>query len=463
MNQNGKSPNELLVYVYNVTEDEWPFIESMSHRPKQNALIAECEDASDCYFMSMAMETDFVYISPKNISENYQAYAKQLLGYAKATVIVPKSMSHLVCDDLLRDATAYEQLLDLCEKYSKVNLISYSATSQLYTLADALRLSGINITTPEAPDSPSSWTVNFFGSKSGIRQLAQKSVAAEPDFIMPEGLICVGKNDAVKIAADRYIKQKGVVLKTNKGSGGNGVLIFREGDLPIDYHACELAILAKMNSDKYWDYFPIVVESLVSINLGMSSSLPNVEFKIHKSGRIEFLYACTMKVTADGLFYGVDINEDLLSDRLETRIIDTGYYIAEQYAAAGYRGYFDIDLMVSKNGVVYVCESNCRHTGGTDTYRIAKKLIGKDFMDDAYVLSRSKFDLPRHKAWNLTTLLDSLTPILYDPKKKEGIIINSENSILDGRLIYTIIGKNKKNAYQIEDRMKSLVAEYGLP
>ncbi len=459
MNQNGKNISELSVYAYNMTEDEWPFIESISHRPKQNYLISECENAADCYFLSMATEPHFVYLSPKPISNAFQKYAQQLLGYSHAEVITPHTTSHLICDDVLRDSTAYKRLCALCEQYQKINLISFSATSQLYTLADALRREGFSVITSEAPDQPSSWTVNFFGSKSGIRQLAQKSVAVEPDFIMPEGLICVGKNDAVKIAADRYVKQKGVVLKTNKGSGGNGVLIFRDGDLPNDYRACEQAILEKMNSDKYWDYFPIIVENLVSINVGANGSLPNVEFKIHRSGRIEMLYVCTMKVTPDGIFYGVDISDELLSDRLETQIIDTGYYIAEQYAAAGYRGHFDIDLMVAKNGQVFVCESNCRNTGGTDTFKIAKKLIGKDFMDDAYVLSRSKYELPQHANWTFTSILTALKPILFQTKTKEGIIINSENSILDGRLIYTIIGLSKKRAYNFEEKMKQLLEE----
>lgn len=281
-------------------------------------------------------------------------------------------------------------------------------------------------------------------------------MAVEPDFIMPNGLICVGRFDAARIAADKYIKEKGVVLKTNKGSGGNGVLIFRENDLPTDFSDCEKQILARMNSDRYWDFFPIIIESLVVVNNEQNLS-PNVEFKIHKNGKIEFLYLCSCKVTPEGVFYGIDISDDLIPDRLSAQLIDMGYYIAEQYAAAGYRGHFDVDMMMAKNGNVFVCESNCRNTGGTDVYRIARKLIGKDFMDVAYVMSRSKFELPKNVTWSFNLLLNKLKPILYHHKNKEGVIINSENSIADGSLIYTIIAKNKRRVYSIEAEMISLL------
>lgn len=459
--QNDEDPlgkrGEVYVYVFNMVEDEWPFIESVTHRPKQNYLIADCENAADAYYLSTATETEAIYVSPKSISQHFQDYAKQLLHFRSLQVIVPKSNTRLICDDLLKDNDALTQLIHLCRPYKRVVLVSYAATPQFFTLADTLIREGLPIVTPETPALHASWTVNFFGSKSGIRQLAQKSAGVEPDFIMPDGLICVGRFDAARIAAAKFLKEKGVVLKTNKGSGGNGVLIFREHDLPNDYDACEKKILAKMNSDKYWDYFPIIIESLIAVNNEQNLS-PNVEFKIHKNGRIEFLYLCSCKVTPGGVFYGVDISDDVIPDRMATQLIDMGYFIAEQYAESGYRGHFDIDMMIGRNNKVYVCETNCRNTGGTDTYRLAKRLIGKDFLDDAFVLSRSKFQLPQRRQWTLEKVLKSLDQFLYSKKTKEGIIINSENSINDGLLIYTIFGKNRRRAYDIEQTMSTILA-----
>lgn len=450
----------LSVYVYNMPEDEWPFIDSVAHRPKRNDYIADCENVSDCYFLGSGKESDLIYVSPKTISPAFQEYAKNLMGYKNTQVIVPQTKTHLICDDLLQDPEAFGKILDAAKNYQQIILTSYAASPQIYSLKAMLQKSGITVLTPELPEPANAWTVNFFGSKSGIRQLAQQSVAKEPDFVMPEGLICFGKYDAAKIAADRYIREKGVVIKTNKGSGGSGVLIFREGDLPFNYAECERAIIAKMNSDNYWDYFPIVIEDLISANMNAPGVFPNVEFKIHRNGRIEFLYYCETKVTPKGVYYGLDIGDNVLNDRLTARIIDTGYYIAEKYSEAGYRGHFDVDMMVARSGQVYVNESNTRNTGGTDIYRIVRKLLGKDFVDDVHVLTRGKSDLPKNVKWTFPEILEKTKHLLFNLKKKEGLIINSESSLNEGKIVYTTIAKSKTKAVKLEAELLKILDSF---
>ena len=202
-----------------------------------------------------------------------------------------------------------------------------------------------------------------------------------------------------------------MVLKTNKGCGGNGVLIFRDKNLPYHYTACERKLSQILS-----------------------------------------------QVTPSGEFYDQDINDDILNDRLDTRITDTGYYIAEQYAAAGYRGHFDVDMIAGKNGQLYVSESNTRNTGWTDTYKIVKKLIGNDFLNQVYVLNRDNFRLTKNRWTNLDNLLHALSPLLYSPQTCTGIIVNSENWLKNKYLLYTIIAPNKKTAYEYQEKMTALLA-----
>lgn len=453
-NGNGDKKTDLNVYVFNVIEDEWAFIDSISDPDRKAKMIDKSENACDCYFLAMgASENNFVYITPKQISGDFFDYTKRLFNFKEATVLNPEMRSHLICDDLIADPKTFKQLTEKAKEYKRIVLTSYAATSQLYRLRDKLVELGFEVYLPEAPEIDCAWTVNFFGSKSGIRQLAQKSAAVEPDFVMPEGVICVGRFDAAKIAANKYLRQKGVVIKTNKGSGGSGVLIYRENDLPNHYTECEKVLHESLNHDKYWENYPIVVEDLVNINYAVNGGFPNIEFKILKNGRIEMLYYCTMAVTKKGVYYGLDINKETLNSRIVARIIDTGYYVAEQYASAGYRGHFDIDMIAAKNGQIYVCESNTRNTGGTDIYKIALRLLGKEFMTEGYVTSRSKFKLPHDKEMTFGQVLEALEPLLYSPKSKEGVILNTAN-IEDQSLIYMAIGKNKKRAYDFENKMK---------
>ena len=452
-NQNG----ELLVYFYNVVEDEWSFINAFSDPVRKAKEIEACKNTSDCYFLGLSSEPNFVFVSPVVISKEFQDYAKSLMNYKQGEVIVPKTKSHLLCEDFLSDKNLIDGFVKKVKDYKKVSLVSYSATSQFYKVKDYLTENGVNVYTPEAPEIDSAWTVNFFGSKSGIRQLAQKSVALEPDFMMPDGMICWGKFDAAKIAADKFLKQKGVVIKTNKGSSGNGLFIFREGELPSNYQECEKKIQEYLGQEEYWEKFPIIVEDLVNINYNAGGGFPNIEFKIQKSGRIEMLYYCSMLVTKKGKYYGMHVNDEILNERLTARFIDTGYFVAEQYGSAGYRGHFDIDMIAAKNGHVYITESNNRNTGGTDVYKIVNKLIGKDFMDDCYVITQEEDKIKSLQFLTFTKLLTALEPVLYSPKSREGIIINSQNSLKDKRLIYAVIGATKKRALQIQTETLSLL------
>lgn len=448
---------EKTVYISNLSEDVWPFIEAISDKRKRLAEIEENANLADRDLFTTSEESDLVFISPKPIDANFLEYYKDLFGIRKLEILTPQISSGETCKDVYEDKVLFERLIDFANHAKKLTLISYATSDQFLDLVGQLRDRGITVYTPETPEEEDAWTVNFYGSKSGIRQLAQQSVAEEPDFLISDGLICVGIADAAKIAAKKYIKEGGVVIKTNKGHSGAGVLILRAGELPIEYKACEKSIYSILQSDAYWEKFPIVVESLINVNYAVGGGFPNVEFKISKSGRIDYLYYCGLRVTKDGVFQGVEMNEDVMNDRLMTRIIDMGFFIGEKYAASGYRGYYDVDLVAAKNNNIYVSESNVRRTGGSHVYKTALKLIGKDFLNDSYVLSNNSYPLPNDLNLNFVDLLTELKPVLFNKKTKEGLVIASANVLKQGQLAYMVFAKNEKRALEIERKAKQLL------
>jgi len=448
---------EKVVYIFNMSEDVWPFISAITDKKLHKWEIDDNADLSDRGELFTNADVEgLIYISPKKIDESFISYVKELFSIRKLEILVPAIHTGVICDDILRDETIMARLVDASNSVKKLTLTSYSTSPQFLYLIDVLRSKGITVYTPESPEIDCTWTVNFFGSKSGIRQLVQMSGAKEPDLKMPEGVVCSGIIDASKIAANKFIKENGVVLKTNKGHSGSGVLIFRNNDLPHEYKACEQAIHEILVKDLYWEQFPIVIESLINTNPFIAGGFPNVEFKIQKNGKIEFLYYCGLRVTKDGVFHGIEVHQDIVSDRVSARIIDTGFFVAEQYAAAGYRGYFDVDFAAAKNGEIYVTESNTRRTGGTHAYKAGEILIGKDFMKDSYILSDNALTLPEH-VMTFTEVYDALVPVLFDKRKKEGVVIASSNLIRQHRLAYVIFGNNKNRAIEIEFRMGELL------
>lgn len=451
--------NELVIYIYNVVEDEWSFLSAIQPIDKRFEMINDCNGSSECYLFANASESEFIYISPIEISNGFKNYFQTITKNKKVEIFVPQKRTGLICKDLYTDKQLFGDLIQKAKKYKKVKLISYATSPEFLELKERMIQLGLNVYTPEAPNIENAWTVNFFGSKSGIRQLAQQSRAVEPDFIMPEGVICIGKLDAAKIAANTYIREKGVVLKTNKGSGGHGVMIFRDGELPKDYKSCEKRIFELLSEDGYWEKFPIIIEELINVNYSAFGANPNIEFKIHRNGKIEMLYYCVMMVTKEGKYYGLDIHEDVLNERTAARITDTGYFIAEKYAEEGYRGHFDIDMIAGKNSHIYVCESNTRNTGGTDIYKLVYDLYGEDFFSDVYVLNRNDYKFKTQATPTFEKVTETIKPIAYDKKNKEGVVISSAAPIKEKQMLYTVLGKNKKRAYQLQQDLFELLGK----
>ena len=211
--------NDLVVYIYNIVEDESSFLSSVQPRSKRNEMINDCNVYTECYLFTNSQESKFIYISPLDISNNFINYFQSVTANKKINVMVPKMRTGLICKDLYTDKELFGSLVRIARKYNKIKLVCYASSYEFLELKEKLIQLGINVITPEAPELENAWIVNFFGSKSGIRQLAQKSKSIEPEFIVPEGVISFGKIEAAKIAANRYIRNKGIVLKTNKGSG----------------------------------------------------------------------------------------------------------------------------------------------------------------------------------------------------------------------------------------------------
>lgn len=448
---------ESTVYIFNMSEDVWPFISAMSDKQKQKLEIEENADLGDRDLFSFCDEETMLFVLPRPVDGGFFDYFTSLFGKRNFRVLVPKIHTGVICEDILHDDNIMQALVDAANGSRRLVVKSYTTSQQFLDLVRALRERGLTIFTPEAPEEEDAWTVNFFGSKSGIRQLSQQSRAVEPDFIMADGIVVSGIIDASRIAANKYVSEHGVVIKTNKGHSGAGVLLLREGELPGEYAPCQKAILEILEKDEYWKLFPIVIESLLSVNQTVGGGYPNVEFQILKNGHVEFLYSGGMRVTKDGVFLGMEIHNSAISEQAAVRMVDTGFFIGEQYRANGYRGYFDVDFVASKNGHMYVTESNVRRTGGTHVFATAEKLFGKDFMYLTYVLSNNAYALTKDKTFTFNEMLTKLAPILFNKRTREGLIIISENLLFYHQLGYIIFGKTEKRARDIEAKMIELL------
>jgi hypothetical protein len=460
---NSSSSNNLAatatLYISNVSEDVWSFISEISDVSRRQYEIGENSLLSDRDLLCFAGKHNARIILPHAVDETFWQYYIKTFGNKNVEVWVPEKHTGEISNDIANDEKLLQKIVEFAKQTKKLNIVGYSTSYQFLSLVKKLKELGVPVSTPQSPEEADAWTVNFYGSKSGIRQLAQQSAVIEPDMKMSYGMVSSGIIDTAKIAAKMYVKEHGVVLKINKGHSGAGMFIWREGDLPSTFNECEQAILTHLKKDKYWEKFPIVVEELVNINLSLGGGNPNVEFKILKNGEVKFLYFCGMRVTKDGVFKGVEIHKDALSEKVVAQMTDTGFYIGEQYASQGYRGYFDVDFVAAKNGELYVTESNVRRTGGTHVYHVAKDLFGSDFMYEVFTLSNNIYQLPNTSIKSFDDLMKRLEPVLFSKTAKEGVVIACANLLERHEFGYVIFGKTKNRALEIETQMEDLLQQ----
>lgn len=440
-----------------MSEDVWEFISSITDEKQHKYELDENSHLADRELFTNINEQNLIFISPEPLEETFIQYFKQLSGIREVTVLVPDSHSGLICEDILRDTTVLDRLIS--EGHSSEHLVikSYSASKQFYKLLKRLKKESFQVTTPESPAEEDSWTVNFYGSKSGIRQLIDK--LHKDNIQMAPGVICSGAEDAAILAASWYIRHKGVVIKTHKGHAGAGVLLYKNGSLPSEFTECKETILQTLKKDRYWDLFPIIVESFVDTDKSISDGFPNIEYKILPDGTIKPLYPCGMRVSPEGVFMGVEIHSSIFTKEMTNQLISLGNTIAEQYVQDGYRGNFEFDFAAGKDGQLYITESNVRKTGGTYVYETARKLAGEDFLDTVYVLSTNVYKLTTAHIYTFDELLKTLEPLLYSSQTGEGVIIASANLLKQKCIGYIVIGKNKTNALSLETKMKDILAK----
>ncbi len=429
------------IYIFNPSEDVWPFINSISNKKEHKSEIEWCADVAERDVISISNEINPIFICPKKINKLYIKYIEDLFETKEIKTLTPNIHSGEICKDIINDKEIFKKIT----KFKKIKLVSYSASSQFTKLVLALRRNGIQVETPEAPDLINLWTVNHYGSKSGIRKTLSPS-------LMSGGLICKSIEEAILIAKNKYINNSlGVVIKTDKGHGGDGIKIVKKGDIEKSNKSLHDYFSKLFNKNLYWSKFSIVVEDLLDI----SNGTPSIEYKI-VNNKIIFLYYCSMRVDKKGFYKGQEVNKKCISKHFVTEIKKIGNLLAKEYLKSGYKGYFDVDFIISKDNKIFVTESNLRRTGGTHVYKAAEKLIGKDFMEKTYILSNNDYLLPTHK-FDFKKIKKLLSPILFNKQTKEGIVISSYNSFKQNMFAYIIFGDNKKRALSIENKMGVLL------
>ncbi len=434
------------IFIGNIGEIDIPLTRFMNEERKEFYIF---ENHALCDRFMFSQEDDRILITPYPLDKEFVADTCRLLKFGNFQNWSPSKLEESICQSILKDKKLYLKVVDLIKKNPQINIVAYADTPEFIDFVLYLKKKGLKFKTPELPIEGKLWTVDFFGSKSGFRQATPK--INNKSLKLPEGYICSTPDETIGWAR-YFIKVKGgCVIKTNRGTAGEGVKIIKKED--VANKDDELFIIDFLNSEPCWKTNPIIVEEYVKADLTIAGGNPDVEYKIIDN-KIFPLYFCGMRVTPEGAFKGLEIGKDSAPNNVIDALFSWGNEWACLLKDMGYRGYFDVDCLYNSPGNIYLLESNIRRTGGTHVYETCERLLEKDFLNKYYIIGNNLMPTSRFNQKSYQELKSAVKPLLYPINgQKEGVILTIINILKQGRVGYMIIGPNKSRALEIENSL----------
>lgn len=408
------------IFIANLAEIALDLTRTMG---KTQAETEIWEDHALCDRFIFFKNDDKILITPFLLDPIFFKDSCLLMRFKNIVNFAPENSQPSLCESILADKKLLSKLKELLSVNPEIKLYSYAATKEFFHLAEVLKVTNL----PEAPRLENRWTQEFFGSKAGFRQAAAVLGSNFPK--MPEGAICTS-NDELKGWAT-YFSDTGYVQKHNHGLAGAGLKIVKSKDVKT----------TSINENTW----PVVIERYIDPDLTVCGGAPNVELKI-EDGKVIPSYVCSMRVTPEGVFQGIEIGNGAVSEKPANELLSAGRLWGEYLAKRGYNGYFEIDFVAGIDKKIYPIEANLRRTGGTHVYETALRLLGKQWSDN-YIVARNIFAT---KFRNYGELKQATKNLFY--KNGEGLIITVANYLVKNKLGYIVIGKTQKRALEIEKK-----------
>lgn len=391
-----------------------------------------------------------IIVTPFPISPLLFKNNVKVSGFKNCLNLYPYKVDISLSEAIIKDKALMEKLSDIIKANSGIRISPYAVTPSFINLMEILKKKNLNFVVKERPYKNSDWTVQFLDSKIGSRleidKIKDKSVNT------PRSIICRNKKEAVSVAEWFYNKNISYVIKANFGEGGWGTLIIKIKDNK-SWDEVLSKINKEFNSNCIWDGGLILIEEYIETERGISSGCPSSELFLSENGP-KVTYICDQVVTEAGNFLGITLGRGALNKRIESKINKASIVVGKRFWELGYRGFFDIDFVLSKKGgTPYIIETNMRRTGGTHIFDTARSIFEDRWKNKTFILSQDSFCYGE-KLLSGKTILEKLKDILFPiNNKKRGIIISIINK-WKPTLGFIIVEESSDKALKLYSKMK---------
>src|SRR5680860_1266069 len=404
----------------------------LEHYLSERAMFWECDDK--------------VVITPYLINNSLINKNAELFNFNNLKNLAPSTINISLSKAIINDRSLWNAIVKIIKDNPGINVSSYAVTEDFMLLIRGFKKRNLKFTSNEKPEQESEWTVSYLDSKVGFRLEMNKIQSSLKESIVPEGFICRDKKEAMNIAKWFYKKKRSCVVKVNYGESGWGTVILKIEDFG-SIEVLEKGLEREFNSDLIWDKTLIVVEEFIKPNKNIGGGSPSTEVYVDDYGP-KLTYSCGQLLVNQKEFIGVAMGNKYFNDDINSKFKNIGLAVGKRYWELGYRGFFDIDFVISSQGKPYAIETNNRRTGGTHVFDIARNLLGRKRGKKFYLISRDSFKYG-NKNLSSKISIDKMSYIMYPIKNnKKGIVV----TIIDECLPvfgFVIIANDAKEANQI--------------
>lgn len=395
-------------------------------------------------------------ITPTPIQPAHLEFTCDLSGWKNVINLFPQQSTESICSDLINDAKINGQVLKLIEDNPGIEIIPYRHTEEFYKFIDYLNERKLRFKLPETLPGEFRFVESYFHSKRGFRHLWEMIKDDSLDIGIPEGFITADREEAIQAAKYFKANQKDFVFKYNRGVQGVGVLLNNIADLPDDSAEFEKS-LYKMLEDDIWLEGCIVVEQKIDVDVTVLGGSPNVEMKILENGDVTESYACEQVLDKDRkTFMGVGINKEVHKNTYMKTAFKAAKRYGQKLSDMGYRGVFDMDLVISKDRKLYAVEANLRRTGGTHIHEFCETLLGSDYMFN-YCVKSYETKTGQNGSVLYEEIKERLVDLMVTKERNQGLIFANPDFLKMGHLVLMLISDSRAGLADLEKRITERV------
>ncbi len=432
------------------------------------------EERMLCLLLLLRMpRTKVIYVTSTPIEEVIVDYYLHLIP-GMTSMHAKSRLTLLACHDssniaLTNKLLSKPRLLQHIKDLIPVNEVAHLTTFNVTPLEERLAVE-LGIPLYGCPAS-----LNYFGSKTGSREVFRNS-----GLLLPDGFenLYSEKDVLSALASLRELnpKIKRAVLKLNEGFSGDGNAVFKfpAGDLNTDSFRSNLKVVAgDLDHDSFMAKLAEmggIVEAFVEGEIKRS---PSVQILINPLNEIEIVSTHDQILGGESgqVYVGASFPAD---DEYKKDIGALGYKVAEYLSTKGVIGRFAIDFVSVKENdkwFHYAIEINLRKGGTTHPYLMLQLLTnGKyDYKSGVYKMPNGQTRYYRATDAMVFENFKKLTPVdlidvaicnglHFDASTQEGIMFHLIGAIAQhGKLGIVSIGTSHQRAEELYNQTTALL------